>query len=218
MDRKDARFSIKEVTETGTFMGYGSVYGVLDDGDDIVAPGAFGASLAESASKGVMPALLWQHRSSEPCGAYTMMKEDPIGLYVEGKLALKTQRGAEAYELMQMKAISGLSVGFMTREDSFDNVTGIRTIKKADLWECSLVTFPMNDMARVSGVKSIDEIEDLNGMERHLREVGGVSRSEAKALVSRMLSIARREAAPDPSVELKALMAAIQGREQVFST
>lgn len=192
---RDGHFEIKEVTASGTFAGYGSVYGVVDQGDDIVQPGAFADSLNEWNSKGRMPALLWQHKSGEPIGAYTAMREDANGLYVEGKLALKTQRGAEAYELMQMKAISGLSIGFMTREDSYDQKTGIRTIKKGDLWEVSLVTFPMNDSARVAVVKSIEEIESLSSAERYLRDSGGLSRAQAVAFVSRIKSLAQSESA-----------------------
>lgn len=94
MDRKDIAFEVKEVTEKGAFAGYGSVYGVIDTYDDIIQAGAFSESLTECAAKGVMPAMLWQHRSGEPCGAYQSMKEDGTGLYVEGSLAMKTQRGA----------------------------------------------------------------------------------------------------------------------------
>jgi hypothetical protein len=218
MLHKDFAFEIKAVEENGVFSGYGSVYSVVDDGDDVVEPGCFTESLKSWAAKGRMPALLWQHSSRDPIGAYTSMKEDDNGLFVEGKLALKTQRGAEAYELMQMKAISGLSIGFMTREDSFDQKTGIRTIKKADLWECSVVTFPMNDQARISAVKTIEEIGDLNGAELYLREVGGVSRSEAKAIVSRLFAIARREVgrSDEKSAELKAIAALLEKRQALM--
>ena len=218
ISHKDFAFEIKAVEENGTFSGYGSVYSVVDDGEDVVMPGCFAESLKEWAAKGRMPALLWQHSSRDPIGAYTAMKEDKTGLFVEGKLALKTQRGAEAYELMQMKAISGLSIGFMTREDSYDQKTGIRTIKKADLWECSVVTFPMNDAARIGAVKTIEEIGDLNGAELYLREVGGVSRSEAKALVSRVLAIARREVGrSDENADLKAITTLLEKRRAILS-
>ena len=142
MKFQDGKFEIKDVSSTGTFSGYGNVYDVIDQGDDIVASGAFTDSLKEWAAKGRMPAMLWQHNSRQPIGAYTAIKEDATGLYVEGKLAMKTQLGAESYELMKMQAISGLSIGFQTREDSYDQKLGIRTIKKGDLYECSLVTFP----------------------------------------------------------------------------
>ena len=147
-DYLDVPFEVKAVSDDGLFSGYGSVFGVLDSYKEIVAPGAFAESL-----QGRMPALLWQHRSGEPIGVYTAVREDAVGLYVEGKLALKTARGAEAYELLKMRALSGLSIGFVSREDSYDKVSGIRTLKKVDLWEVSLVTFPANDAARISGVK-----------------------------------------------------------------
>jgi HK97 family phage prohead protease len=214
MKFQDGKFEIKEVTPTGTFCGYGNLYDVLDQGDDIVSSGAFAESLKEWAAKGRMPAMLWQHNTRQPIGAYTAIHEDAKGLYVEGQLAMKTQLGAESYELLKMKAISGLSIGFETREDSYDQKLGIRTIKKGDLWECSLVTFPMNDESRVSAVKTIEQIGDLSGAESYLREVGGVSRSEAKAIVSRIHALARREAAPviDPSEEMKALTTLLNRR------
>lgn len=190
---RDFSFELKDISETGTFDGYGSVFGVKDSYDEIVAPGAFSESLA----MGKMPALLWQHRSGEPIGVYTAMAEDNIGLHVSGQLAMKTARGAEAYELLKMKAISGLSIGFVTREDSYDRVTGIRTLKKVDLWEVSLVTFPANDAARVQGVKAIEGMTTLSEIEDYLREAGGFSRNEAKCLIARIKSANPREATDD---------------------
>ncbi len=186
----DFAYDLKANGDTGTFTGYGSVFNVTDRGGDIVAPGAFTETLAAAKTAGRLPSLLWQHRQAEPIGIYTSMEEDAIGLRVEGKLALKTARGAEAYELMKMGAISGLSIGYRVRDDSWDRVTGVRTIKKADLIELSLVTLPMNDAARVASVKAIEEYETLSDIERHLRDVGGFTRTEAVAIVSRVKSIA----------------------------
>lgn len=180
----DVPFEVKKINEDGTFTGYGSVFGVKDGYDEIVVAGAFTESLASK-----MPSLLWQHRSGEPIGVYTEAKEDSVGLALTGKLALKTARGAEAYELLKMGAITGLSIGFVTREDSYDKVTGIRTLKKVDLWEVSLVTFPANDAARVTGLKSFDpeNLPDIRTFERFLRE-SGFSKSQAVAIASRGLS------------------------------
>lgn len=203
-DRLDVPFKIKAVSEDGLFSGYGSVFGVIDSYKEVVAPGAFSESLSQRT-----PALLWQHRSGEPIGVYSALREDQTGLYVEGKLALKTARGAEAYELLKMGAISGLSIGFVTRDDSYDRVTGIRTLKKVDLWEVSLVTFPANDAARVSGVKSIDTISSLADAESYLRDAGGLSRREATAFVSRIKSLHGRG---DPD-ELGELLALIKSRD-----
>lgn len=147
-------FEIKAVQEDGFFSGYGSVFGVVDSYDDIVAQGAFQASLADWAKRGKLPAMLWQHRASEPIGIYTKMQEDNIGLYVEGQLAVKTTAGKDAYELLKMGAVGGLSIGFVVRDDSWDRVTGVRTLRQVDLWEVSLVTFPANQQAQVTDIKS----------------------------------------------------------------
>ncbi|OYD50710.1 HK97 family phage prohead protease [Acidovorax kalamii] len=184
---------LKATGDTGTFEGYGSVFNITDRGGDIVAAGAFAETLAAAKAAGRLPAMLWQHRQAEPIGVYTEMEEDAIGLKVKGKLALKTARGAEAYELMKMGAISGLSIGYRVRDDSWDRVTGVRTIKKADLHELSLVTMPMNDASRVSAVKTIEELDSLSEIERHLRDVCGLSKSEATAMVSRIKSVSRSD-------------------------
>lgn len=207
-DHLDIPFEIKAISDDGLFSGYGSVANVVDSYKEVVAPGAFAESL--QARK---PSLLWQHRSGEPIGVYTTVKEDNVGLYVEGKLALKTARGAEAYELLKMGAISGLSIGFVSREDSYDKVSGIRTLKKVDLWEVSLVTFPANDAARVSTVKSIETINSLSDAEAYLRDAGGLSRREALALVARIKSLHGRS----DSDELGELAALMQRNTSLFS-
>lgn len=211
-DHRDLPFEVKEVGDDGSFYGYGSIFGNVDSYKEVVAPGAFTDSLAAWKSKGRLPAMLWQHRSGEPIGVYSDIREDDVGLQVRGKLALKTARGAEAYELLKMGAISGLSIGYQTREDSLDKVTGIRTLKKVELWEVSLVTFPANDASRVTGVKAIEQLGTLAEAEAYLREVGGFSKSQAVALASRIKSIARSE-----SEELARITAAVVRRGMSLS-
>jgi Escherichia/Staphylococcus phage prohead protease len=191
----DSRFEIKNIGATGVFSGYGSVYGNIDHGESVMMPGCFADSLSAHQAKSTMPAMLWQHRSSEPIGAYTRMSESDRGLYVEGQLAMKTIEGQRAHELLKMKAISGLSVGFLTREDSFDHKTGVRSVNKADLWEISLVTFPMNDQARVDQVKSIPEFDGISDFERFLRDTANLSRTEAGAVVAKARTMFLRDAA-----------------------
>lgn len=207
-DHRDMPFQVKSVNEDGTFSGYGSVFNVVDSYQEIVVPGAFKDSL-ESRT----PSLLWQHRSGEPIGVYTKLAEDTVGLQVEGRLALKTARGAEAYELLKMGAISGLSIGFVTREDSYDKVTGIRTLKKVDLWEVSLVTFPANDAARVSAVKTLDAITTLAQAEAYLRDAGGLSKREAVTFLSRIKSLQGRS----DSDELGELAALLRRNTSLFT-
>ena len=176
LNHKDFAFEIKAVQEDGFFSGYASVFGLVDGDQDVVLKGAFSASLASWSSKNRLPSLLWQHRQGEPIGVYTKMVEDEIGLYVEGRLALKTVRGAEAYELMKMQAVNGLSIGFVPRDDSYDRVTGVRSLKQVDLWEVSVVTFPANDASRVGNVKAqevwrADECKALQSLINTLRGV-----------------------------------------------
>ena len=189
-------FKAETVEESGVFTGYGSVFDVLDSYKEIVVRGAFADTMAAHKAKGTMPAMLWQHRSGEPMGVYLEMDEDAVGLRVRGQIAMKTQRGAEAYELLKMGAISGLSIGFVPREEAYDKVTGITTLKKVDLWELSLVTFPANDAARVQGVKAVDGIITLRDAEDYLREAG-ISKGQALAFLSKIKSIARSESAAD---------------------
>lgn len=189
MKKSHIQFELKRknVDEQGVFDGYGSVFGIKDYGDDIVLPGAFADSLKER-----MPAMLWQHKQSEPIGVYTSVSEDEHGLALTGMLALKTVRGSEAYELMKIGAITGLSIGY-TAEDWTIDQDYVRTIKKAKLWEVSPVTFPMNDSARINGVKSLESIMSLSDAEERLRDAG-FSRADAKAFISKVKSCNQRDA------------------------
>jgi len=196
LKQKDFTLNVKEISEDGTFTGYGSVFDVVDSYRDIVAKGAFVKSLNKHKEKGTMPALLWQHNSAEPLGVFTSMEEDDIGLKLTGQIAMKTQRGAEAYELMKMKAVSGLSIGFVPQVETFDKKSGITTLTEVDLWETSLVTFPANDEARVDGVKSIEQLSCIKDVEAHLRD-SGMSKRESQAVISRVKSLARSDSEAD---------------------
>lgn len=209
----DAGLEIKALEDDGTFAGYGSVFNTIDSYNETVAPGAFKDTLADLQGKGRMPALLWQHRSDEPIGVWTSMKEDKTGLYGEGKLALGTQRGREAYELLKMNALSGLSIGFVPREETVDRDEGIVTLTKVDLWETSLVTFPANDSARVSAVKAFGSgaRPAPSVVERALREALNMSDDEAKGFMARGYKglDPKREAEAQELAELQKLLNAL---------
>lgn len=179
--------SLKATGDDGTIEGYGSVFGVRDNWDDIIAKGAFSASLADHKAAGTMPAMLWQHEADEPIGVWTEMKEDAKGLYIKGQLVLETMRGKEAHALLKAGALNGLSIGFMSKQWSYDTETDIRTLTEVDLWEVSLVTFPANEKARVTNVKaSPDDLATPKDAERILREAG-FSKTDATAIVSRVM-------------------------------
>lgn len=205
----DRPFEVKAVDDKGRFSGYGSVFGNVDAYQEVVAPGAFAESLAAWKDAGKLPPVLWQHRSGEPIGPYLEMREDAHGLFVEGQLLVDdVARAKEARALMKAKAVNGLSIGFVTREDSFDKVTGVRTLKKIDLWEVSVVTFPANPAAQISNVKSaVEALESLAEAERYLRDAGGFSKSAALAFIARIKSLSGRS----DSDELGDLKRALEG-------
>lgn len=167
-----------ENKQYGEFEGYGSVFGNKDLGNDVVEKGAFAESLKMKKPEDVK--LLYQHKSDMPIGVFDSIKEDEHGLRVKGRLALQTQAGREAYELMKMGALKGLSIGFKVNPEkvSYDRRTNKRTIREVDLMEVSLVTFPMNPKAMIRSVKSEDI--SIREWENGMRDAFNLSRSEAK--------------------------------------
>jgi len=184
------------------FSGYASIFGNQDSYGDVIQKGAFKETLREAKKSGNWPAMLMQHGGwgmgaddMTPVGIWTSMEEDEVGLKVEGKLA-DTVRGREAYGLLKMSprpAITGMSIGYYAKEFVLGTKPDEprRTLKKVELVEVSLVTFPANDKARVQSVKSGP---DIRIAEQALRDAG-FSRNEAKAiLASGFKSIPQRDA------------------------
>ena len=192
---RDFDLSVKSVADDGTFDGYGSVWGVIDSYQEIVAPGAFTDSLAELSAKGRPVPVLWQHRSDTPIGVWDKLEEDEHGLRGDGTLLVAdVAQAREAHALMKARAVTGLSIGYWVRESSFDEKTGIRTLTKLDLVEISLVTFPANDDARVEAVKfklAHGELPTDREFEKYLREAG-FSKTRAAGLVGHGLGELRR--------------------------
>ena len=213
-ERKDAgggrevrsfALQIKAAGDDGTVEGYGSVFGVRDNYDDVIAKGAFIQSLKDHKAAGTMPAMLWQHDADKPIGVWTEMVEDEKGLRIKGQLAMETVKGKEAHALLKMGALNGLSIGFMSKEWSYDRDTEVRTLTAIDLWEVSLVTFPANEKARVTNVKSAEEMATPKDAEKALRDAG-FSKSDATAFVSRVMRMGevRSDSANSTAVAMKA--------------
>ena len=213
-ERKDAgggrevrsfALQIKAAGDDGTVEGYGSVFGVRDNYDDVIAKGAFVQSLKDHKAAGTMPAMLWQHDADKPIGVWTEMVEDEKGLRIKGQLAMETVKGKEAHALLKMGALNGLSIGFMSKEWAYDRETEVRTLTAIDLWEVSLVTFPANENARVTNVKSADEMATPKDAEKALRDAG-FSKSDATAFVSRVMRMGevRSDSANSTAVAMKA--------------
>jgi len=188
---------VKAVNDKGTFTGYGSIFGNEDQGSDIMQKGAFTKSLENRPASKVK--MLYQHKTDEPIGVFENMYEDEKGLFVKGRLAMGTQKGREAYELLKMGALDGMSIGFRADPDKQgynENKRGTRTLKEVDLMEISLVTFPMNERALIENVKAGQK--NIREWEKILRDAGGLSRTEAKIGAKALSeSLSQRDAGDD---------------------
>lgn len=150
-----------KMTDGSVIQGYASVFGITDQGGDTVAHGAYAASLKRLATSGNRVRMLWQHDPSRPIGIWDEIREDERGLWVKGRLLSEVAQAREAAALIEAGAIDGLSIGYRTVAAERDQ-KGRRVLTEIDLWEVSLVTFPMLPDARV-GAKS-EDTSDLAAM------------------------------------------------------
>lgn len=207
---KAIELDLKSLTDKGQFSGYGSVFNVVDKGGDIVAPGAFAESLETWRKNGRAVPVLWQHDPGQPIGAWEDLKEDDHGLLGAASLWLDEAPYARlAHKGMQTKTITGLSIGYRVKQHSINSSTGVYTLEKLDLVEISVVTNPMNDDARVAGVKAMIEAgrrPTVREFEGYLRDVG-FSKSEAALIVASGYAklLSRGEPGGENSDDIKAL-------------
>ncbi|MDT6938544.1 HK97 family phage prohead protease [Brucella pseudogrignonensis] len=218
MKTKDFALQVKDLSEDGTFTGYGSVNGNVDSYGERVMPGAFAGSLAKHKREGTSVLMLWQHNPNEPIGIWDDLAEDAKGLWGKGRLIMEVQKAREVHALMKANAIGGLSIGYREIKATPDG--NVRNLDELDLREISPVSFPANRRARIEAVKSermdefarrlrdgdpmpIKEFEDI------LREAG-VPKSMACAIASHgyakaVLGDPEGEKASDATAFLKAL-------------
>ncbi|MEL6289395.1 MAG: HK97 family phage prohead protease [Pseudomonadota bacterium] len=184
LELKFAPVTVGRVEADGAFSGYASLFDTPDLGRDIVARGAFAASLAERGADGVR--MLFQHDPSKPIGTWTEIKEDRRGLRVAGQLTLGSALAREVHALLREGALDGLSIGFRTVKGTRDPATRMRTLHVVDLWEISVVTFPMQPQARVLQAKThpfSGRFPSRRECERWLTRDAGLTRSQARALL-----------------------------------
>lgn len=188
------RFDVREVKEVehngqrfGIISGYASTYGNVDRVRDKVMPGAFTKSVKRYLSDSRPIKMYYQHDSKEVIGAFRpeFIREDVDGLFVQGELNLDVQKGREVYALARQGVLTDLSIGYTVKDSDVKN--GIRELKEVELWEISVVSEPANPKARITQVKTIDEIKEeiksKRDFERYLRELG-VSKNGAVYLSS----------------------------------
>lgn len=192
-ERKFVDLTLAEVDADGTFAGYASLFGALDLGRDIVERGAFARSIRARGAAGIR--MLYQHDPGEPIGRWIEIREDERGLFVRGQLAGGVARAREVLSLMKDGALDGLSIGFRAVRARADARSGVRHILEADLWEISVVTFPMQPGARVERVKGFaaGRRPTTREFERWLTRDAGLTRGEARAVIARGYVAMQRE-------------------------
>jgi len=191
----------REPDQDGVFEGYASVFGIVDQGMDVVERGAFRKSLGSRRVK-----MLWQHDMAQPIGVWDEITEDERGLFVRGRLLKEVDKGREAMALLRAGAIDSMSIGYRTMEAIPEGDGRVRKLTEIDLFEISLVTFPMLPDAKITAVKAISNERDF---EKFLRDAG-YSRKEAVALTLHGYKalLKQRDAGEDEAVtgELEALL------------
>lgn len=163
--RFDAELALKDGAEIA---GYASLFGAADQGGDVVQAGAYGGSLQRLARAGRGVKMLWQHDPAKPIGVWDEVREDARGLYVRGRLLTEVQAAREAHVLLKAGAIDGLSIGYRTLRA--EKAAGQRLLHEIELWEVSLVTFPMLPEARVQADASDDEADLARTLAATFRE------------------------------------------------
>lgn len=191
-----APFEVKfaDASTPGTFEGYGAVFGNIDAYGDVIQKGAFKETLRDWNKSKKLPPMLVQHggwmmtdMDALPVGIWEAMSEDDTGLHVKGRLInLDTERGKTIHGAMKEGALDGMSIGYRAKEFALGTKPDEprRTLKKIDLMEVSVVTFPANGKARVASVKSAGLIKTIREFEDFLRDAG-FSNAQAKAIASR---------------------------------
>jgi HK97 family phage prohead protease len=199
---------IKFAAAEGAFSGYGSVFGNVDSKNDVIMPGAYAEVLKESDTVPVYVNHGWLNNEL-PVGKWVGLKEDARGLFGDANLVMQMSGAVDAYWGMKSGLVTGLSVAIIPDSKATERRSdGVRVIHRVKaLKEISIVTDPANAEARVTDIKTADDVEQIETIrdfERFLRDAGGLSKGAAVALVARAKMIfATGE--PGESVEAKAL-------------
>ena len=179
--------------------GYGSTFsGPPDAYGDIIAAGAYAATIREWNSRPYKIPMLFNHDPSNVIGKWSELLEDAVGLRMEGELTPGHSLANDVAASLRHQSVSGLSIGFRTKRASHDEAASVRTLEEIELFEVSVVTNPANERARVTGVKSADQIQTIRDFEVMLRDAG-YSRRHAERIATHGFKafLAARDGQPD---------------------
>lgn len=197
-DNREIKFApvaLETVTHDGVFEGYASLFNTMDLGRDIVRPGAFKKYLQTSGGGQIK--LLYQHDPREPIGIWEEVTEDRKGLHVRGRLLPEIRRASEVLTLMRLKALDGLSIGFKAKRTRPLRGKAARELLEVELYEISIVTFPMHPAARAVMVNSnghnmktntsliSNGLPTIREFERWLTREAGFTRRQARLAINK---------------------------------
>lgn len=192
-ERLEVKFAPDDLDQAGVFSGYASAFGNIDRQGDVIVPGAFKATLREWKKEKRLPPMLLQHglgfsdTDQLPVGKWEEMAEDDTGLQVKGRIInLDTDIGKRVYGAMKEGVLDGMSIGYRAKKFTMGSKPDEprRKLEQLELVEVSIVTFPANGKARVSGIKAAEDIKTIREFEDWLRDVGGFSNAAAKRIAS----------------------------------
>ncbi len=212
----DFSFEVKQedVKDDGTFIGMASTFGGKpDDGGDVVIPGAFKKTIKKGGRNGTGIPLLWQHEGHNPIGIIPRLEEVKRGLEIDGDIEIEATQGRDAHLLLKKGAVKGISIGFDTVQYEIDRKKQIRYLKEVELWEISIVTFPMNTRARVLSVKAVEEAETPRELENALRDAG-LSKTASQYIV-KLCTPSLRESGKMGNNERQSLQLLLSGLKDV---
>jgi len=183
------------------FSGYASVFNGVDSYGDTIIKGAYKSTL-ENRERPIQ--LRWNHHGPV-IGKWTRIEEDEKGLYVEGELTPDHTQAKDTYALLKHGAISGLSIGYRVKDSYMDREKGVRELREIELVEISVVETPADNQAHIEDIKTfIQTAETRKEFEDFFRNVCGLSKGDAKALVSRIRSTDSRNDEAEKPVDMTA--------------
>lgn len=169
----------KDVGDTGTFNGYAAIFGNVDLGGDVIERGAF-KEIVRNRNGHVK--MLWHHNKREPIGLASVV-QDEKGLRFDGRLVLEDPVARKVHAHMKAGSIDQMSIGYDALNSDV-TTAGVRLLKEVRLWEISPVTFGMNQLAGIDGVKMAGNLQNIREFEDFLRDVGGFSKAAAKKIAA----------------------------------
>jgi len=163
------------------FSGYASVFNGVDSYGDTIQPGAY-ANTLETRERPVR--MRWNHYGPV-IGVWKDVKEDDVGLFVEGELTPGHTVAQNVGASMKHGAVDGLSIGYRVQDSEKNG--DVTVLKEIELVEISVVEEPADLAALVSEIKSsIETASTLKELEMILRDAGQFSKSGAEAFISRV--------------------------------